>query len=96
MAEYRYESIKKILADILDNYNVDKKQMNLVMFDDCLNHLTRVHRIIRMAKPRNPRNVAPIEGGRVYALHIDLKSVLDALCRVKKCLRRSMRCQKVF
>ena len=29
--------------------------------------------------------------GRVYqALHIDSKSVLDALCRVKKCLRRSV------
>ena len=40
---------------------------------------------------RNPRPFDTIEGGRVYqALHIDSKSVLDALCRVKKCLRRSM------
>merc|ERR1719399_2754459 len=45
-----YENIKKTLAEILDNYNMDRKQMNLVMFDDCLNHLTRVHRIIRMAR----------------------------------------------
>ena len=41
--------------------------------------------------PRNPRHFGTIEGGRVYqALHIESKSVLDALCRVKKCLRRSM------
>ena len=40
---------------------------------------------------RNPRHFNIIEGGRVYqALHIDSKSVLDALCRVKKCLRHSI------
>ena len=34
-------------------------------------------------KPRNPRHFATIEGGRVYqALHIESKSVLDALCSV--------------
>ena len=39
----------------------------------------------------NPRHLDKIEGGRVHqALHIDAKSVLDALCRVKKCLRRFM------
>ena len=43
------------------------------------------------AKPRNPRHFDTIEGRRVcQALHMDSKSVLDALCRVKKCLRRSM------
>ena len=37
------------------------------------------------------RHFHKIEGGRVcQALHIDSKSVLDALCRVKKCFRRSM------
>ena len=49
-----YENIKKTLSEILDNYNMDRKQMNLVMFDDCLNHLTRVHRIIRMARGNCP------------------------------------------
>ena len=40
---------------------------------------------------RNPRHFDTIEGGRVYqALHIDSKSVLDALCRVKKCFRHSI------
>ena len=43
------------------------------------------------AYPRNPRRFETIEGGRVYqALYVESKSVLDALCRVKKCLRRSM------
>ena len=46
---------------------------------------------LSLAKPRNPRHFDTIEGGRVYqALHIEPKSVLDALRRVKKCLRRSM------
>ena len=45
----------------------------------------------RIPNSRNPRNLDSIEGGRVYqALHIESKSVLDALCRAKKCLRRSM------
>ena len=45
----------------------------------------------RSANSRNPRRLATFEGGRVYqALHIESRSVLDALCRVKKCLRRSM------
>ena len=47
-------------------------------------------------KPRNPRPLDTIEGGRVYkALRVESKSVLDALCRVKKCLRRTMQSQKV-
>ena len=50
-----------------------------------------LERALRIAKPRNPRHFGKIEGGRVYqALYIEPKSVLDALCRVKKCLRRSM------
>ena len=49
------------------------------------------HAGVREPKPRNPRNFGTIEGGKVcQALHIESKSVLDALCRVKKCLRRSM------
>ena len=45
----------------------------------------------REANSRNPRHFNIIEGGRVYqALHIDSKSVLDALCRVKKCFRHSI------
>ena len=45
----------------------------------------------RRPKPRNPRHFGTIEGGRVYqALHIESESVLDALRRVRKCLRRSV------
>ena len=45
----------------------------------------------RHTNSRNPRHFDIIEGGRVYqALHIDSKSVLDALRRVKKCLGRSV------
>ena len=43
------------------------------------------------ANSRNTLHFDTIEGGRVcQALHIDSKSVLDALCRVKTCLRQSI------
>lgn len=38
----------RILQDILERYNENKSRMNLVLFDDALDHLTRVHRIIRI------------------------------------------------
>lgn len=34
--------------EILEEYNESNTRMNLVLFDDALEHLTRVHRIIRM------------------------------------------------
>lgn len=34
--------------EILEEYNETNTPMNLVLFDDALEHLTRVHRIIRM------------------------------------------------
>lgn len=37
-----------ILQEILEEYNENKSRMNLVLFDDALEHLTRVHRIIRI------------------------------------------------
>ena len=46
---------------------------------------------VSITNPRKPRHFDTIEGGRVYqALHIDSKSVLDALCRNKTCLTRFM------
>ena len=33
---------------ILEEYNEKYNPMNLVLFDDALEHLTRVHRVIRM------------------------------------------------
>lgn len=36
------------LQEILEEYNEIKSRMNLVLFDDALEHLTRVHRIIRI------------------------------------------------
>ena len=36
------------LLQILEEYNETHTSMNLVLFDDALDHLTRVHRIMRM------------------------------------------------
>ncbi|MED6232426.1 Dynein heavy chain 10, axonemal, partial [Ataeniobius toweri] len=43
-----YESSKAMFELILEEYNENKSRMNLVLFDDALEHLTRVHRIIRI------------------------------------------------
>ena len=36
------------VQEILEEYNENKSRMNLVLFVDALEHLTRVHRIIRI------------------------------------------------
>ncbi|MCO5597847.1 hypothetical protein L7F22_051931 [Adiantum nelumboides] len=43
-----YASIKVLFEEILDDYNLTNKKMNLVMFDDALEHVTRIHRIMRL------------------------------------------------
>nr|XP_057927697.1 dynein axonemal heavy chain 10-like isoform X1 [Doryrhamphus excisus] len=43
-----YEASKALFQEILEEYNDRKSRMNLVLFDDALEHLTRVHRIIRI------------------------------------------------
>ena len=40
--------LRKLFFQILEEYNVDHNVMNLVLFDDALEHLTRIHRVIRM------------------------------------------------
>ncbi|TUV82046.1 Dynein heavy chain 10, axonemal [Bagarius yarrelli] len=43
-----YDACKALFQEILEEYNETKAKMNLVLFDDALDHLTRIHRIIRM------------------------------------------------
>ncbi|KAL5017096.1 hypothetical protein ScPMuIL_006685 [Solemya velum] len=43
-----YEAAKALFEEILQEYNESHTVMNLVLFDDALEHLTRVHRVIRM------------------------------------------------
>ncbi|XP_074525804.1 dynein axonemal heavy chain 10 [Halichoeres trimaculatus] len=43
-----YDASKALFQEILEEYNENKSRMNLVLFDDALDHLTRVHRIIRI------------------------------------------------
>ncbi|CAD7947894.1 unnamed protein product [Amoebophrya sp. A25] len=45
-----WENVKSIMNPILENYNLDNKIMNLVLFVDAMAHLTRVHRIIRIQR----------------------------------------------
>ncbi|KAM9822155.1 dynein axonemal heavy chain 10-like isoform 2-T2 [Syngnathus typhle] len=43
-----YEACKALFQEILEEYNDKISRMNLVLFYDALEHLTRVHRIIRI------------------------------------------------
>jgi len=48
-----YEVVKPVMEEMLEEYNKKKKQMNLVFFDDALDHLTRIHRTIRLQLGNN-------------------------------------------
>ncbi|XP_071826175.1 dynein axonemal heavy chain 10-like isoform X2 [Apostichopus japonicus] len=43
-----YDACKALFQEILEEYNDSNTPMNLVLFDDALEHLTRIHRVIRM------------------------------------------------
>ncbi|XP_076108254.1 dynein axonemal heavy chain 10-like isoform X2 [Mytilus galloprovincialis] len=43
-----YDAAKALFQEILEEYNESNTPMNLVLFDDALEHLTRIHRVIRM------------------------------------------------
>ena len=40
--------MKPVVEELLAEYNSKKKPMNLVFFDDAIEHLTRIHRILRL------------------------------------------------
>ena len=40
--------MKPVIEELLGEYNSKKKPMNLVFFDDAIEHLTRIHRILRL------------------------------------------------
>ncbi len=45
-----YDDVKMVFEEVLVNYNTTNKPMNLVLFDDALEHLTRIHRILRLPR----------------------------------------------
>jgi dynein heavy chain len=42
-----YDNIRKIFDGVLEQYNLEHKKMSLVLFENALEHLCRIHRIIR-------------------------------------------------
>ncbi|KAJ3039942.1 Dynein heavy chain 10, axonemal [Rhizophlyctis rosea] len=45
-----FTAVRSIFQEILEEYNDRFNKMNLVLFDDALDHLTRIHRVIRMKR----------------------------------------------
>ncbi|KAJ3299892.1 Dynein heavy chain 10, axonemal [Borealophlyctis nickersoniae] len=45
-----FSAVRPIFQEILEEYNDRYNKMNLVLFEDALDHLTRIHRVIRMKR----------------------------------------------
>ena len=45
-----FDEIKEKLNKMLEEYGYENKSMNLVLFNDALEHITKIHRIIRFPK----------------------------------------------
>ncbi|KAI8916282.1 dynein heavy chain and region D6 of dynein motor-domain-containing protein [Gorgonomyces haynaldii] len=45
-----FTAVRSILLEVLSDYNEKNNKMNLVLFEDALDHLTRIHRVIRMKR----------------------------------------------
>jgi len=45
-----FENIKVKLDKMLEDYGYDHKAMSLVLFNDALDHVTKIHRILRFPK----------------------------------------------
>jgi dynein heavy chain, axonemal len=45
-----YPSVKTKMDTILEAYNFNNREMGLVLFDDALEHITKIHRILRFDK----------------------------------------------
>lgn len=47
-----FDFLRPLFEEILEEYGLVNKAMNLVMFRDALEHLTRIHRIMRLPQAR--------------------------------------------
>lgn len=45
-----YDAILFLFKEIMDEYNDRRTRMDLVLFEDALEHLTRIHRVLRQYK----------------------------------------------
>ncbi|XP_017781324.1 PREDICTED: dynein heavy chain 10, axonemal [Nicrophorus vespilloides] len=45
-----YEAIYYLFQEIIEEYNERKQKLNIVLFDDALEHLTRIHRGLRLER----------------------------------------------
>lgn len=45
-----FTAVMHLFREIMDEYSERRGSLDLVLFDDCLEHLTRVHRTLRMHK----------------------------------------------
>lgn len=63
-----YDLMKPVVEELLAEYNSKKKPMNLVFFDDAIEHLTRIHRILRLQQvSSSPPRTNTLTANATYA-----------------------------
>ena len=45
-----YDNIREKMNNVLQGFNENHREMNLVLFNDALEHISKIHRIIRFPK----------------------------------------------
>lgn len=61
----RYQDIKPVFEEVLEAYNQKNKPMQLVLFEDALEHLTRIERTLRLPQA----SVNPLPAPHKHAVH---------------------------
>lgn len=72
MPVQNWESLNKLLVEALDNYNELNAAMNLVLFEDAMQHICRISRILE-----SPRGNALLIGVGGKTLQVDVLDVVN-------------------
>ncbi|CDJ35101.1 uncharacterized protein EMH_0023860 [Eimeria mitis] len=81
-----FEEIRPMLERLLELHNFDRKPMHLVMFEDVIAHLARVHRIIRMERGHGLLVGMGGSGKRSADLKEDLRQLITLAVKERQCL----------
>lgn len=64
-----FAAIKPLFEELQQAYNRKRKPLNLVFFEDALEHLTRIHRTLRLPQVRVRRAAMTIMvGASIHAM----------------------------
>ncbi|KAI8492612.1 Dynein heavy chain 9, axonemal [Branchiostoma belcheri] len=77
-----WDELNKLLTEALDNYNEINAAMNLVLFEDAMQHICRINRILE--SPRGNALLVGVGGSGKQSL--SLLAVSKSICRINRIL----------